>query len=75
MAKIMISVPDDVLEKVTETYKEMGLNRSAFFTMCASEYINARSEAPKIRKEIESSRKELEISFGELISALNEKFK
>lgn len=67
MAKIMISVPDDVLKRVEDTSKDMGLNRSAFFTMCASEYINARSMYPKIKDDLNSQ-------FSSLMAEIDKKF-
>lgn len=66
--KIMISVDEDVLNRVEECANDMGLNRSAFFTMCASEFINARTALPKAREELTAS-------FNELLDALNDKFK
>lgn len=67
MAKIMISVPDDVLKRVEDTSKEMGLNRSAFFTMCASEWINARAVYPKIKDDLNAQ-------FSSLMAEIDKKF-
>lgn len=64
MAKIMISVPDDVLKRVEDTAKEVGLNRSAFFTMCASEWMNARNAYPKVRDELSAQINDLMAEVG-----------
>lgn len=66
--KIMISVDEDVLNRVEECANDMGLNRSAFFTMCASEFINARNALPKAREELMAS-------FNDLFNSMSDKFK
>lgn len=48
MARIQVSVPDEVLEKIDKVAKDLGVNRSAFLVVAAGEYISAREKAPKL---------------------------
>lgn len=48
MVRLQISMNEDTLERVDLCAKEVGLNRSAFLSMAALDYINAREKAPQI---------------------------
>lgn len=48
MARIQISMDDDVLKRVDEFAKSAALTRSAFLSMAAIDYINAKEKAPLI---------------------------
>lgn len=48
MAKVQISIPDDVLEKIDAFAKKSALTRSAFLSMAAVDYISAKEKAPLI---------------------------
>lgn len=48
MARIQISIDDEVLQKVDSFVKKSGLNRSAFLSMAALDYIAAKEKAPLI---------------------------
>lgn len=48
MARIQISMDDDVLKRVDDFAKHAALSRSAFLSMAAVDYINAKEKAPLI---------------------------
>lgn len=48
MARLQISMDDTVLERVDSFAKTAGLTRSAFLSMAALDYINAKEKAPVI---------------------------
>lgn len=48
MARVQISMDDDVLRKVDEFAKQAALTRSAFLSMAAVDYIKAKEKAPLI---------------------------
>ena len=48
MARIQVSMDDDVLKRVEEFAKRAALSRSAFLSMAAVDYINAKEKAPLI---------------------------
>lgn len=48
MARIQISIDDEVLQKVDAYVKSCGLSRSAFLALAATDYIKAKETAPII---------------------------
>lgn len=48
MARIQVSMDDAVLKRVDEFAKSAALSRSAFLSMAAVDYINAKEKAPLI---------------------------
>jgi metal-responsive CopG/Arc/MetJ family transcriptional regulator len=48
MARVQISMDDDVLQKVDDFAKKAALSRSAFLSMAAVDYIAAKEKAPLI---------------------------
>lgn len=48
MARVQISIDDDVLEKIDAFAKQSALSRSAFLSMAAVDYIAAKEKAPLI---------------------------
>ena len=48
MARIQISMDDAVLQRVDEFAKKSALSRSAFLSMAAVDYIDAKEKAPLI---------------------------
>lgn len=48
MARVQISIDDDVLRRVDEVSKSMALSRSSFLSMAAMDYISAKEKAPLI---------------------------
>ena len=48
MAKVLISIDDDILSRFDSYVASVGLNRSAFLSMAGIEYLNAREKAPLI---------------------------
>ena len=70
MARIQISMDDDVLKRVDEFAKRAALSRSAFLSMAAVDYINAKEKAPLITSAFSSmaalldARVKMSFSFG-----------
>lgn len=54
MAKVQISVADDVLFKVDEYAKQVGLSRSALLSTSVLEYIDSRKKAPLVTEAFSS---------------------
>lgn len=54
MARIQISIDDDVLRRVDAFAKSFALSRSAFLSMAAVEYINAKENEPLIKSAFSS---------------------
>lgn len=50
MAKINISIPDEVLHRVEEASKKLGLSRSAYLTMAASEKMKQEEALSTMQK-------------------------
>ena len=50
MAKIAISVPDEILESIERERKVTGESRSAFVCRAVKDYLHARSERQKIEQ-------------------------
>lgn len=48
MARVQISMDDDVLQKIDAFAKQAALSRSAFLSMAAVDYIAAKEKAPLI---------------------------
>lgn len=48
MAKVQISLENEILEKIDLYVKANGLNRSSFLAMAAMDYIKAKELAPVI---------------------------
>ena len=48
MARVQISMDDDVLKKIDAFAKQAALSRSAFLSMAAVDYIAAKEKAPLI---------------------------
>lgn len=48
MARVQISIDNDVLQKVDSFADSAGLSRSAFLSMAALDYISAKEKAPLI---------------------------
>lgn len=48
MARIQISMDEDVLKRIDDFAKSAALSRSAFLSMAALDYINAKEKAPLI---------------------------
>ena len=48
MARVQISMDDDVLKKIDSFAKQAALSRSAFLSMAAVDYIAAKEKAPLI---------------------------
>lgn len=48
MARVQISIENDVLEKIDAFAKQSALSRSAFLSMAAVDYIAAKEKAPLI---------------------------
>lgn len=48
MARVQISLDDDVLKQIDEYAKQVSLTRSAFLSMTAVEYIKAKRQTPII---------------------------
>ena len=48
MARVQISMDDDVLKKIDAFAKQAALSRSAFLSMAAVDYIPAKEKAPLI---------------------------
>lgn len=65
--KIMISLDENVIERLDSEAKKIGLSRSAFITTALGEYINQREKANDIIQNILSS--------DNLIQALKESTK
>lgn len=48
MARIQVSMDDDVLKRIDDFAKSAALSRSAFLSMAAIDYITAKEKAPLI---------------------------
>lgn len=48
MARIQVSMDDDVLKRIDDFAKSAALSRSAFLSMAAMDYITAKEKAPLI---------------------------
>lgn len=48
MARIQVSMDDDVLKRIDEFSKKVALSRSAFLSMAAVDYIDSKEKAPLI---------------------------
>ena len=50
MARVQISIDDDILQLVDEYAKSGGLSRSALLSTAAVDYINAKKQIPQLTK-------------------------
>ena len=68
LARVQISIDDDVLKRVDEFSKKLALSRSAFLSMAAVDYIEAKEKAPLISSAFASMASLLDARVNGLIS-------
>lgn len=68
MARVQISIDNDVLKRVDEFSKKSGLSRSSFLSMAALDYIESKEKAPLISSAFASMASLLDARVNGLIS-------